>query len=103
MPGGPPPKVFVHPIVLTEHVFDKVRSIDMTLAEFNTLITTGGVTIEKTLFGSGQVKELVLYVEWTRPLHVVVHVDETRGEERTVTVYEPDTVRWTSDFTRRRS
>ncbi|MFZ4812521.1 MAG: hypothetical protein ACOYL9_14370 [Ilumatobacteraceae bacterium] len=28
-------KVFVHPIVLTEHVFDKVRSIDMTLAEFN--------------------------------------------------------------------
>ena len=55
------------------------------------------------MLDSGQVKELVLYVEWTRPLHVVVHVDETRAEERIVTVYEPDTVRWTPDFTRRRS
>jgi hypothetical protein len=96
-------KVFLHPIVLTEHVFDKVRSIDMTLAEFNTLLTAHGVIIEEAALGTGQVKELVLYVDWTRPLHVVVHVDETRGEERIVTVYEPDTVRWTQDFRRRRS
>ncbi len=47
---GQPPShmVFVHPIVLTEHVFDKVRSIDMTLAEFNTLLTAHGVRSSKT-------------------------------------------------------
>jgi len=96
-------KVFVHPIVLTEHVFDKVRSIDMTLAEFNALLIAHGVVIEETVLGVGQVKELVPYIEWSRPLHVVVHVDETRREERIVTVYEPDTVRWIQDFRRRRS
>jgi hypothetical protein len=96
-------KVFTRPIVLTEHVFDKVRSIDMTLAEFNELLTNDGVIIEETVIAEGQVKELVLYVDWQRPLHVVVHVDQVRQEERIVTVYEPDRVRWTPDFTRRRS
>jgi len=88
---------------VTEHVFDKVRSIDMTLAEFNALLTVHGVVIEETVLGVGQVKELVLYIEWSRPLHVVVHADETRREDRIVTVYEPDTVRWTQDFRRRQS
>lgn len=96
-------KVFVHPIVLTEHVFDKVRSIDMTLTEFNALLTAQGIVIEETVLGLGWLKELVLCIEWSRPLHVVVHVDETRREERIVTVYEPDTVRWSQDFRRRRS
>lgn len=103
MSDSPRLKVFIHPIVLTEHVFDKVRSIDMTLAEFNALLMAHGVIIEETVLGAGHVKELVLYVEWIRPLHVVVHIDETHGEERIVTVYEPDVVRWTPDFTRRRS
>ena len=48
MADGQRAKVFVHPIVLTEHVFDKVRSIDMTLAEFNSLLTAHGVIIEAT-------------------------------------------------------
>ena len=96
-------KLLVHPIVLTEHVFDKVRSIDMTLAEFNALLTAHRVVIEETVLGVGQVKELVLCIEWSRPLHFVVHVDEARREERIVTVYEPNTVRWTQDFRRRQS
>lgn len=74
----------------------------MTLAEFSTLLTSHGIIIEETVLGTGQIKELVLYIHWSRPLHVVVHVDETRGEERIVTVYEPDKVRWTQNFTRRR-
>lgn len=41
-------------------------------------------------------------VEWSRPLHVVVVVDDPRGEERIVTVYEPDRDRWTPDYRRRR-
>ena len=47
-------------------------------------------------------KELVLLVQWVRPLHVAIVVDEHREEERIVTVYEPDPSEWTSDFKRRR-
>jgi hypothetical protein len=47
-------------------------------------------------------KELLLVVEWKRPLHVVVLVDELRREERVVTVYEPDPGLWSSDYRRRR-
>ena len=39
-----------------------------------------------------------MIVEWSRPLHVVVVVDDTREEERIVTVFEPDKDRWTPDF-----
>lgn len=50
-------------VVLTDHVFDKVRSIDMTLAEFEVLLDEGEVieetSIEETSIEEG-VKELVL-------------------------------------------
>lgn len=39
-------KVLTHPVVLTEHVFDKIRSIDMALAEFEELLG-GGEVIEE--------------------------------------------------------
>ena len=83
-------------MLLTDHVFDKVRSIDMTLAEFEVLLDEGEV-IEETSIEEG-VKELVLIMEWSRPLHVVVVVDDIREEERIVTVYEPDEDRWSPDF-----
>jgi hypothetical protein len=83
-------------VVLTDHVFDKVRSIDMTLAEFEVLLDEGEV-IEETSIEEG-IKELVLIMEWSRPLHVVVVVDDIREEERIVTVYEPDEDRWSPDF-----
>lgn len=47
-------------------------------------------------------KELVLLVEWVRPLHVVIVVDSARQEERLVTVYKPDPARWSPDLRRRR-
>lgn len=47
-------------------------------------------------------KELVLILDWSRPLHVVVVVDDIRGDERIVTVYEPDAHRWSADFRVRR-
>jgi hypothetical protein len=37
-------------------------------------------------------------MEWSRPLHVVVVVDDIREEERIVTVYTPDEDRWSPDF-----
>lgn len=44
----------------------------------------------------------LLVIDWKRPLHVVMIVDVVRGEERIVTVYEPDHERWSHDYRRRR-
>jgi hypothetical protein len=89
------------PYLLTDHVFDKVRMLDMTLAEFEQLINIGEV-IEAVALGEAQTKELTLVVEWLRPLHVVIVVDDSAKEERIVTVHEPDPDRWSADFRRRR-
>jgi len=67
-------KVFRFPIVLTDHIFDKVRAIDLTLAGFEELLDSGEIIEERTL-SSEAVKELVLLLEWTWPLHIVVIVD----------------------------
>lgn len=83
-------------VVLTDHVFDKVRYIDMALAEFEVLLGSGEV-IEMTPIEEG-VKELVLITAWARPLHVVVIFDDDRREERIVTVYEPDKKTWSADL-----
>ncbi|MGI8574193.1 MAG: hypothetical protein ACR2MA_02380 [Egibacteraceae bacterium] len=88
-------------VALTDHVFDKVRSIDMTLREFEALLG-GGDVIETSHMDEG-LKELVLLIDWFRPLHVVVIVDDLREEERIVTVYEPDRDRWSTDFRVRKS
>jgi hypothetical protein len=73
----------------------------MGLAEFEQLLGAGEV-IEEREAAHGQLKELVLVIDWQRPLHVVVIVDALRGEERIVTVYEPDPDRWSRDYRRRR-
>lgn len=99
--GGGRNKVFQHPVLLTDHVFDKLRAIDLGLSEFEQLLGNGEV-IEEIVLTRGQLKELVLVIEWIRPLHVVVVVDDARSEERIVTIYEPDPDRWDADFRRRR-
>lgn len=87
--------------LLTSHVFDKVRALDMTLAEFEQLLGTGEM-IEETRLDADEIKELLLVLEWKRPLHVVLVVDGRRGEQRVVTVYEPDRDRWSADLRTRR-
>jgi hypothetical protein len=82
-------KVFRHPILITAHVFDKLRSIDLALAEFEALLD-GGVVIDETELNADALKELVLLIEWLHPLHLVVIVDDAREEGRILTVYEPD-------------
>lgn len=64
-----------YPVVLRAHVFEKIRAIDMTLAEFEALLGTGEV-IEEAATEDGDLKELVLLLGWARPLHVVVIVDD---------------------------
>ena len=97
----PRPKHWRFEKVLSEHVFDKLRVIDFTLAEFDVLRADAEVIEEVDLELHG-VKELLLVVEWRVPLHVVVVVDSNRHEERLVTVYEPDADRWTDGYRRRR-
>lgn len=96
-----PRKMLRHPVLLTSHVFDKLRAIDLGLAEFEVLLGSGDV-IEEHVLDAAQLKELVLLVDWSRPLHVVVVVDEKRREERIITVYEPDRSRWSDDYRKRR-
>lgn len=58
--------------------------------------------IDEHILGTDEVKEILLTVAWQRPLHVVVVVDDRHREERIVTVYEPDPMRWADRYHRRR-
>lgn len=55
-------KVFRHRVLLTEHVFDKLRSVDLALAEFEALLDTG-IVIEEAVLAPDRIKELVLLLE----------------------------------------
>jgi hypothetical protein len=94
-------KIWRHRRLISEHAFDKLRLLDCTFAEFEAALEEAEV-IEEHNLGEGGVKELLLIVEWRRPLHVAVVVDDVRSEERVITVYEPDADRWSSDYRRRR-
>ncbi|HEX7739638.1 MAG TPA: hypothetical protein VF426_08325 [Marmoricola sp.] len=99
------PYVRAHPRLLSDHVFDKLRAIGMVLAEFGELLDDPEHQVEviaEAHESDSEVKELLLVIEWLRPLHVVIVVDDARSQERVVTVYEPYPSEWTADFRRRR-
>ncbi len=79
----------MHPKLISEHAFDKLRLIDCTFAEFGAALEIAEV-IEERDQGTDGLKELLVTVERQRPLHVVVVVDDVHEEERIVPVYEPD-------------
>ena len=91
--------------LVSDHVFDKLRSIDLVLAEFIAMLNDPDAppeVIAEARESAAEVKELVLLVAWHRPLHVVIVVHEAREQERVVTVYEPYPSEWTADYRRRR-
>ena len=92
---GPHPQHRLHVLV------DKLRAIDCTLAEFEMLLDAAEIIEEIDLEPNG-IKELLLVIDWTRPLHIVVVVDSVRREERLVTVCEPHADRWADGYRRRR-
>ena len=83
-------------------MFDKLWQLDLTLGEFRQLLDQHAEVIEATQIGDGTLKELVLYLNWSRPLHLVVVVDDIHEEERLITVYEPSADRWSDDYRTRR-
>lgn len=97
-----PKKLWIHPRILTEHVYDKLVGMDLTYSEFEHLLDRDSEVIEVTELEPGTLKEVVLNLHWIRPLHVVVVVDDHNREERLVTVYEPTASHWSADHRRRR-
>ena len=87
--------------LITEHAFDKLRLLDCTFAEFEAVLEAAEI-IEETIVGKHQLKQLVLVVDWIRPLHVIVVEDDSHDEDRVVTVYEPHPSRWSADYRKRR-
>ena len=53
--------------------------MDCTLGEFEAALEDA-IVIEEAELAQFSLKELVLTIEWKRPLHVVVIVDPNRGE-----------------------
>lgn len=94
-------KQWRHPKAINEHAFDKLHVIDCTLTELDTALDSAEIIEEREL-DDGTSKELLLVVDWKRPLHIVVVVDDARREERIVTVYEPLAGQWNADYRRRR-
>ena len=93
------------PRLVSDHVFDKLRTIDMALGEFIAMrndAETPPEVIAEAWESETELKELVLLLQWHRPLHVSIVVDEAREQERVVTVYEPYPSEWTADYRRRR-
>ena len=68
---------------MSEHAFDKLRLLDCTFAEFDAALAAAEV-IEERQLGPAELKELVLVIDWVRPLHVVVVVDDEHEEERRI-------------------
>lgn len=108
MPGDEPhyvpvsrPYVKRFHYVYSLHVFQKLRLIDLGLTEFEQLLG-GGEVIEELRDSPEQTREIVLLVEWTRPLHIVMAVDSGQQEERLVTAYEPRPRDWDDKFKRRK-
>ncbi len=102
MNGLPRLKVWRYPRVLTEHIFDKLWLLDLTLAEFRGLLDADAEVIEASPAEGSGVKEILLFVDLRLALHVVVVVDDAHHEERLITVYEPSTARWSDDYRSRR-
>lgn len=75
--------------------------IDCTLSEFEAALEDAEV-IEEHALADGTTKELLLALDWKRPVHVVVVVNDAWREERIITVYEPAAEQWTPDYRRRR-
>jgi hypothetical protein len=95
-------KVWRFDRLISEHAFDKLRSIDCTFGEFEVLLEAAEI-VESVEVAAGETKELLLILEEKRrPLHVVVLVDEIRAEERVLTIYEPDPGQWTPDYRKRK-
>lgn len=98
------PDLYVVPVGFTEritdHVYDKLRALDMTLSQFEGLLESG-VLVEQTWPERTLRKDVYLISGNRPPLQVVVLVDLESRIWLIKTVYDRDPDKWSGDFTRR--
>ena len=62
--------------MVSDHAIRKLVRLDMTYGELAEVLVGRGVVLHEQVLPNRQLKEIVLLVEWTRPLHVVLVIDD---------------------------
>jgi hypothetical protein len=86
----------------SEHVFKRMAERNISPNIIKDIIRKGMV-IKEYPNDTPYPSRLILGYDGNRPIHVVSAYDHNDDIEYIITVYEPDTQLWTSDFTKRRS
>lgn len=88
-------------LIFRVHAVQRMFERGVTINDVRLVLATGE-TIEDYPNDTPHPSRLVLGWTGLRPLHVVVAEDTSEREIIVITVYEPDLIRWESDFKRRR-
>ncbi|MBR0030859.1 MAG: DUF4258 domain-containing protein [Treponema sp.] len=83
------------------HVFRRMAERRFSPDEIKSVIENG-LVIKEYPDDTPYPSRLILGYSGNRPVHVVSAYNSTDDTEYVITVYEPDALRWTSDFTERR-
>jgi hypothetical protein len=88
-------------IVLRIHALKRMAKRAISEEDIRAVVKSGE-TIEEYPNDTPYPSRLLLGWSGGRPLHVVVAENVEQQQTIVITVYEPDTERWTSDYARRR-
>ncbi|EMB31633.1 DUF4258 domain-containing protein [Treponema denticola] len=83
------------------HVFKRMAERGFSPDTIKNIIKNG-VIIKEYPDDTPYPSRLILGYDGNRPIHVVSAYDQNDDIEYIITVYEPNTQLWTSDFTKRR-
>ena len=86
----------------SEHVFRRMAERSFSPNTIKEVIQNGK-TIKEYPDDTPYPSRIILGYDGNRPIHVVSAYDQDDDMEYIITVYEPDTQLWTSDFTKRRN
>ena len=84
------------------HVFKRMAERGFSPDTIKNIIKNG-VIIKEYPDDTPYPSRLILGYDGNRPIHVVSAYDQNDDIEYIITVYEPNTQLWTSDFTKRRN
>ena len=88
-------------IVYQRHAVERMAQRGISEEEV-TCALSAGATIKEYPHDTPYPSKLLLYWSGSRPVHIVVAINEIDSEKIIVTVYEPDSGQWESNFRRRR-
>ena len=84
------------------HVFKRMAKRGFSLDTIKQVIENGTV-IKEYPDDTPYPSWLILGYSGTRPVHIVSAYNKANDTEYAITVYEPDVLKWNSDFTERRN